>query len=325
MNAGAWHDRGPGEKRIKLDYTGIVTFYDTSLSSLVLSRRNASSRSAHRLLSISKADVESVITELDDVFSRRRSSDGRASKVDWNSIIKVVLERYGERLDGLNYLLNEERFAHNVTRQVSLYRTQLLIMLNPYMVTHAVPKPNSDPRTNTTWVDPIIHYCSTTQTFHIDKRSLTAQEVRTLNAVKKTLSEICRTLGSLWVDAFDVEEMDIGKQGEVLDRSRMKVKDLMLWLDWSMWIRCDPACGPEVKSILYFIPSPPFCVNFFFSFFGCVLTVQHIGDVLYRYVAVLRWYLQRYRTLRSDTLLRPKIRSILFLPFIHIIPEPRAA
>jgi hypothetical protein len=36
--AGSWHDRAPGETRVHLDYAGLVTFYDTSLSNLVEAR-----------------------------------------------------------------------------------------------------------------------------------------------------------------------------------------------------------------------------------------------------------------------------------------------
>jgi len=28
---------------------------------------------------------------------------------------------------------------------------------------------------------------------------------------------------------------------------RQSVQDLMAWLDWSMWVRCHPECGPEVR------------------------------------------------------------------------------
>src|ERR1700741_1412871 len=35
---GGWHDLAPGETRTRLDYTGLVTFYDPTLSSLVKAR-----------------------------------------------------------------------------------------------------------------------------------------------------------------------------------------------------------------------------------------------------------------------------------------------
>ncbi|KAG1887216.1 hypothetical protein F4604DRAFT_1720766 [Suillus subluteus] len=29
---------------------------------------------------------------------------------------------------------------------------------------------------------------------------------------------------------------------------RQDIQKLMSWLDWSVWIKCRPACGPEVGS-----------------------------------------------------------------------------
>jgi hypothetical protein len=36
---GSWHDLAPGETRVQLDYTGLITFYDPTLSSLVEARQ----------------------------------------------------------------------------------------------------------------------------------------------------------------------------------------------------------------------------------------------------------------------------------------------
>ena len=123
-------------------------------------------------------------------------------------------------------------------------------MLNPYMVTQAVPKPDAH-SSDTAWMAPVVHYCSTTQTLHIRRDTLTSQESTILGAVEETLHEICRALGMMWVDAFDIESAGDDRLSELVNGWKHQVKSLMLWLDWSIWIRCDPGCGPEVCSLVF--------------------------------------------------------------------------
>ncbi|KAI0246600.1 hypothetical protein BJV78DRAFT_1356043 [Lactifluus subvellereus] len=61
--AGSWHDRAPGETRVHLDLTGLVTFYDPTLSSLVEARQGKD-RLHHRLKGISTTDKERALSEL---------------------------------------------------------------------------------------------------------------------------------------------------------------------------------------------------------------------------------------------------------------------
>lgn len=250
IHTGSWHDRAPGETRVHIDYTGLVSFYDSGLTSLVDARRRED-RFHHRLLNISQEDTRTMIDEVNEVFSRgwdleaRKRAGNIGSGVDWKSVTAVVTERYGERLETLAYILEDGRFG-NVTRQVALFRSQLLIMLSPYMVVSSMPSPDVDPTSNTSWIVPMVHYCATTQTLHLNTTSMTKQEKRIKSSVEEVLGEICRTLGSLWVDAFDVEAAEMGMQVEVVERSRLKVTRLMRWLDWPMWVKCRPSCGPEV-------------------------------------------------------------------------------
>ncbi|THH17485.1 hypothetical protein EW146_g3336 [Bondarzewia mesenterica] len=251
VHAGSWHDRAPGETRVHLDYSRLVTLYDPSLLSLVEARRGET-HFQHRLLNISASDTKRVGKEIAEVFTRDESIKG--SGVDWSSVTRVVVERYGERLDLLKYLLEPTTFS-NITEQSELFRAQLLIMLSPYMVTHAVPDEGSKPTVDVAWLSPVVHYCSTTQTSHIRRDTLTSQEEKILAAVEETLHEICRVLGVMWVHAFDIETATEQLLGELVKGWREQVKSLMNWLDWSMWVRCESACGPE--SICH-IPTWPF-------------------------------------------------------------------
>jgi hypothetical protein len=100
--AGDWHDLAPGETRVKLDYTGLVTLYDPTLSSLVEARQGKD-RLHHRLEGISAADTARVHAELQSVLTRKQGSNGRG--VDWRSIARIVVERYADRLEYLRFLL----------------------------------------------------------------------------------------------------------------------------------------------------------------------------------------------------------------------------
>ena len=134
--AGTWHDRAPGETRVHLEYTGLVTFYDTSLTSLVEARHGKDSL-RFRLEGISVQDSESVRAELRTVLTRER---GRGSGIDWGSIARVVVERYGDRLEYLRFLLSSNTTTHvDESERIGAARAQLLTMLTPYITTADVP------------------------------------------------------------------------------------------------------------------------------------------------------------------------------------------
>ncbi|KAF8262597.1 hypothetical protein EI94DRAFT_671627 [Lactarius quietus] len=101
-HAGSWHDHAPGETRVHLDYSGLVTFYDPSLSSLV-EARYGKDRSHLRLEGISVLDSERVRAELQSVLTREQAG---GSGIDWGSISRVIMERYGGRLEYLGFLLS---------------------------------------------------------------------------------------------------------------------------------------------------------------------------------------------------------------------------
>jgi hypothetical protein len=76
---------------------------------------------------------------------------------------------------------------------------------------------------------------------------LTPQEVRIHAAVEGTLHEICRRLMLVWMEFFDVEGKSNTKAAEAIEVGRGHMDELMRWLDWSVWLRCEPACEPGVR------------------------------------------------------------------------------
>lgn len=246
--AGVWHDLAPGETRTRLDYTGLVTFYDPTLSSLVDARRGKD-RMRHRLEKISAADVARVHAELGSVLTRKQGSGDNA---DWGSIARVVVERYASRLEYLHFLLSSNVTFTDVKEQAFTIRAQLLVMLGPYITTVDVPQQQQQQQplsslANVSWLAPVVRRCATTQTSRVPLDMLTPQEARIHAAVENTLREICRRLALLWADFFDVEGADEAKTAEVIEVGYMHIDELMSWLDWSIWVRCEPACGPGVR------------------------------------------------------------------------------
>jgi hypothetical protein len=245
--AGSWHAHAPGETRVRLDYSGLVTFYDTALSSLVEARQGKD-RLHLRLEGISALDSERVRGEIQAVLAREQ---GRGSGIDWGSIARIVMERYAGRLEYLRFLLSPDTtiFGDELER-AAVARAQLLVMLAPYITTADIPK-QLPPSANLSWVAPIAQRCSMTQTSHIPLSILTPQEARIHAAVENTLREICRRLVLVWVEFFDVEAADEAGATEATAVARVHIEELMAWLDWSVWVRCEPGCSFGVRHLIF--------------------------------------------------------------------------
>jgi hypothetical protein len=241
-----WHNRPPGETRVKIDYSRVVSFFDTALSSL-MDARVGKSKDQLRLDKISEADSKYVQDQLIDVFTR----DGQGSGIDWGSITQVIVDRYGKRLELLRHILENPESKRNVTERVAEARSQVLIMLTPYMLTSAIP-PNPTGPVDRSWIDPVVKHCASTHTAWAPEALLTPQEKVIKGAVEEVLSQICSVLGDIWVDAFDSEKTGTKELEQFLGKWQSDITGLMDWLEWSIWLKCDPPCGPEVSSRPFF-------------------------------------------------------------------------
>jgi hypothetical protein len=247
--AGGWHDHAPGETRVHLDYAGLVTFYDTALSSLV-DARHGKDRMHHSLEGISPADAARVLSELKSVLTRDDDAEhAPGSGVDWGSVARVVVERHAERLEYLRFLLSPHaatKFA-DAAGQAAAARARLLVMLVPYITPADVLEQQRASTANASWAAPVVRRCATTQTSRIPLGLLTPQEARIHAAVESTLREICRRLVLVWLEFFDVEEADEARAARAIEVGHGHVDELMRWLGWSLWVRCEPACALGVR------------------------------------------------------------------------------
>ena len=254
MEAGSWHNRFPGETRIQLDLAGLISLYDTQLAPSLVDFRAGRERWDHRVQNISSEDLATVKSRLEAILIR---PEGLSSGIDWRTLIQTIVDRYAGRLELTHYLLNSSvtdpdeilDIAHKI-------QTQLRIMLTPYVLFSAAPTDRSD-KDELNWTIPIYKLCATTHTYSMESNlvSMTSSEKLILQAVRGTTREICRVVTKMWAagvyagidPSLNTKEFpDNGEVAHLWDTWTEGLDRLMVWLDWNVWIKCNPGCGPEV-------------------------------------------------------------------------------
>ncbi|KAG0697383.1 hypothetical protein DFH29DRAFT_878735 [Suillus ampliporus] len=263
MHAGSWHNRYPGDSRISLDLTGLISLYDTSLAPSLVPVRAGLERCDHRVLGISSEDISRFMRELTEVVSR---PDPVGSGIDWKTLIHVIVDRYADRLELMQHILNfTSSNSQELLQRAKLAQTQLRIMLTPYLLySTVVPCPGTSGVNASRWASPMFRHCATTHTSAMinQKPLMTSSERLLLKAIEDTTREICRVTTKMWADGvmngldslFPVEIDGEPEVTRLMAEWRENVQKLMSWLDWSVWIKCRPACGPEE---MCFLPTWP--------------------------------------------------------------------
>ncbi|KAG5651618.1 hypothetical protein H0H81_008023 [Sphagnurus paluster] len=267
LESGSWYDHYPGDPRIELDLSRLVSFYDTSLVPSLVPVRQHRQRYEHRLEGIGAADARAVREALELALSRTGSGSG----IKWKSLFRIVSLRYADRLELIRYLLNptepEAGQPRSLVETAKLVQQQLRISLTPYIINGAAPPMVEGDRgaRNHSWTAPVFKYCATTHTnsFIASPSKLTPSEQLILTAIRDTNKEICRVIVKMWAEGV-YEGLDpILRQpsssdsesepspealGSLMNRWRVEIDRLFNWLDWSIWIKCRPACDPHCVS-----------------------------------------------------------------------------
>ncbi|KAL0958702.1 hypothetical protein HGRIS_014033 [Hohenbuehelia grisea] len=266
INAGSWHNLFPGDTRVSLDASRMVSFYDLALvPSLAPVRRNQERR-LHRLQGISKADVERIMGRLDAVL---RQDTQLTSGFDWSTLARVLIDRFGARLELLRYILDDSSpTIGNLRHRAKLAHHQLRTMIQPYIIISAIPTNTSNPPADATWVKPIFKLCASSHIAHLERVShrLSPSEKTNLNAIRETKREICRNVARMWaqgvaagLDSLITPIATSGASDEgiaaLLHAWRAHVSGLMDWLDWSIWVTCVPVCSFEE---ICYLPTWPY-------------------------------------------------------------------
>ncbi|KAJ6579209.1 hypothetical protein DFH09DRAFT_1147796 [Mycena vulgaris] len=248
MRAGSWHNHYPGETRIVLDLTRLISFYDTALAPSLIGRRAGLERWDHRLEGISAMDLETVTTRLRAVLASDANVTG--SGVDWKTLYRL-----------LEYLLDTMTGA-NVLERGETIQEQLRVMLMPYLLYAAHPAAGSD--ASDVWTGPVWRGSATRHTAYIHASQvlsarMTPSERLLLGALDETSREICRVVVRMWAAGVragldPLIPLETGSQDapphvhtvlRVVDAWRADAHTLIAWLDWSVWVTCRPVCGAE--------------------------------------------------------------------------------
>ncbi|KAH7924178.1 hypothetical protein BV22DRAFT_1091365 [Leucogyrophana mollusca] len=162
INAGHWHDRYPGEERIRLDLTRLISFYDIDLVPSLVADRIGKERWDHRLQGADSADIAAVRRRLArDLVSERLEVSG----IDWRTLFRVIIKRYAERLELVQYLLNDansdSEVFHDEYERAAKVQLQLRIMLTPYILHSSIPIPTSNfSASGLSWPEPVFKECA---------------------------------------------------------------------------------------------------------------------------------------------------------------------
>jgi hypothetical protein len=255
MNSGSWHNHFPGETRIQLDLSGLVSLYDTQLAPSLVHIRAGQERWDHRVQNLSSQDLSAVKSRLEAILI---GPEGLSSGIDWRTLIQVIVDRYAGRLELTRHLLNSSVTDPNGILDIAnKIQTQLRIMLTPYLLFSAAPTDRSD-KDELNWTIPIYKLCATTHTYSMKSNldSMTSSEKLVLRAVRGTTREICRVVTKMWAAGVyagidpSLNTKESPDMIEVAHLWRTWTEDLdrlMGWLDWNVWIKCNPGCGPEVR------------------------------------------------------------------------------
>ncbi|KAF5341943.1 hypothetical protein D9611_001255 [Ephemerocybe angulata] len=245
LEAGKTHDRFPGETRAKLDLTRLTSFYDTDMFPSLVAERYGQERWDHRVAQLGADGREQLLSRLDDVLSST-GKEQVGSGVDWTSLIRVIIHRHADRLEILRYMLNstDEEVAKTLA-DIHDYTTS---MLDPYIL-HGV-RPINASSASIEWAAPIFEVCASTHTKIISttlKSKLTYSETLILGAVDGVLHEICRVVVGIWAEGvvLQLPGAESRPAEDVITDWSARVDKLMKWLDWSVWVKCNPGCSFE--------------------------------------------------------------------------------
>ncbi|KAJ7280327.1 hypothetical protein C8J57DRAFT_1175054 [Mycena rebaudengoi] len=241
IQSSTWHDRPPGETRIQLDLSHLISLYDVALAPSLVSQRLGKQRHEHRVLGIAAEDIDAVMHRL-----RTMQKSPSESGINWSSLFQVIIDRYAQRLEVLQSTLKS---CDDHKRAFRILRT----MLMPYLLHFAVPPHTT---AGNSWAAPIFRQCAQTHTSFMSslESKLTASERLLRNAVEETNREICRTLVRMW--ASGVVERLSGPA--LLAEWKTDVDRLMAWLDWSAWTTCRPSCAIDESC---YLPGAPFSMD----------------------------------------------------------------
>lgn len=217
----------------------------------------------HRLLKISKEDIQTWVAEVESVV-RRWNDDSRehrteGSGLDWSAIAQAAVDRNADRLAELRYLLQSYTQPSelnggitadqvNATEAISRVRFVAFSLVMPYIDAPAALSSNATQYSRQTATAKALEKCTHAFTRYIPTE-LSVQETRLRDAVEGVLGRVCSF--SLDVLTTSLEILEEGAPPNVkaatLGSWLKRTEDLMSWLAWPAWRRCERQCEWDVS------------------------------------------------------------------------------
>lgn len=221
------------------------------------------SRGQHNLSQLSPTDSESFRMELHDVL-KAWNADAPTSGVDWTGVASAAHARYAAHLNELRHVLSSRSNSSNSTSVVDEVRLITFGMLLPYVsgpdALSVFPSPPS-PAARAKSLAETAEACTGGFTAFLSTELMTSQELRIKGALEGVLSRVCGVATRLLGNALELvdnapEKLKDPKVVEgTLARWKKDLGELMAWLGWPEWVRCERLC--ELDEVCY-APAPLF-------------------------------------------------------------------
>ncbi|MBW0549706.1 hypothetical protein O181_089421 [Austropuccinia psidii MF-1] len=253
----------PGESRVKLDFSGFISFYDRveSLTQERIKKDELFKRSKHRLYGISQEDIMMVKRRIATVLSRKNAEGWEIieNQADWQQIVQNIIQRYSTRLLDLQFLLNDH--SQNATKKAMDVRRLTYALLMPYLDFSTFSL------VDFTWLEASVEKCRASFTATERLKGNLTQSIRVLiGSIEETLDRLCRTVKLMFAQAIELDlpysyselesrvDVEQTAQGKVRAWTQ-QMNELIAWLGWPNGQNCEPSCSPNEICIIPMWPA----------------------------------------------------------------------
>lgn len=248
-HAAATHHRVQ-DKRITLDTAFMVTAYDPAYTSLA--GNNKLPAHQRRLGDMSTEDTVAFNEDVVSAVTRWMGGSG-GSGIDWTAIAQTVVDRNAGRLAELRHVLRKYTSSppSNTTLAIAHVRAIAFAVIMPYASGDALSLPSTPTKRRAALLLARIK-CTYAFTKHIPAPG-TPQEAVLQEAVEGVLRRIANLAADVLLEALNL--LDEKEVEEDVGMNAMKgwlhgIEELMGWLAWPEWERCETQCAWDVSLVL---------------------------------------------------------------------------
>lgn len=245
IRSATWHYSLSPESRLIPDLCSFFTFYSPSFASFpnsLTTRKN----DTHRLTGVSKSDAEAFRY----LIGQKLLTNQPCSGLDWRRVAQDIMDRYGGRIKEMELTLSSNATT-NTTQKIKKAGDLAFSGVMPFV--EDSKRGGADDR------------CIRAYTVLIPESVLSTQELLLRDSVEAVLGKIC----GVFLDVYFEYLTRPGEEAVV--KWRRQTAELVAWLDWSMWRKCergcrwDEVCAISLWPILGFFDGiewdQPRCVN----------------------------------------------------------------